>query len=54
MLSYQFISLTGDVSYSFSIRAATNGGIGQYANITTSTHAGGEKQQSYCCNKIVI
>ena len=44
MLSYRFTSLTGDMSYSFSIRAATKGGIGQYANITTRTHAGGEKQ----------
>ena len=54
MLSYRFTSLTGDMSYSFSIRAATKGGIGQFVNITTSTHAGGEKQQSYYCNKIVI
>ena len=42
MLSYRFTSLTGDKSYSFSIRAATNGGIGEYSNITVSTHAGGK------------
>ena len=44
MLSYRFTSLIGDMSYSFSIRTATNEGIGQFVNITTSTYAGGKKQ----------
>ena len=42
MLSNRFTSLTGDTSYSFSIRAATNGGIGEHSNITVTTHAGGK------------
>ena len=45
MLSYRFTSLIGDTSYTFSVRAANNVGIGQFVNLTTTTHAGGKTVQ---------